>query len=161
MGTLDILISILLVIGIVRGFMRGFIFEIAILGVLFVSYFLGFKIADVVAGWIGKLFSSNAPSIHYTSLFISWIGISIGVYFLAKLFEGLINIAALGIFNKIAGAIFGGLKVAFLLSLFFYFFNKIHFSISWLNADAKAESFFYYPLLQISTSVFSTLKFVG
>jgi membrane protein required for colicin V production len=161
MGILDIIITILLLIGIVRGFIRGFIFEIAILGVLFVCYFLGFKIADVVAGWIGKIFSSNASSVHYVSLLISWIGISVGVYFLAKLFEGLVNIAALGIFNKIAGAIFGGFKVAFLLSLFFFFFNKINFSSSWINADAKAESHFYYPLLKISTAVFSSLENYG
>ncbi len=158
MGTLDIIISILLLIGIVRGFMRGFIYEIAILGVMFVCYFLGFKIADVLASWIGKIFTTNSTTLHYVSLLLAWIGISIGIFFLAKLFEGLINIVALGIFNKIAGAIFGGFKYAFLLSLFFFFFNKMNFSTSWLNSDAKAESFFYYKLLNISTTVFSSLE---
>ena len=47
-----------------------------------------------------------------------------GGWFLAKLFEGLVSITALGLFNKIAGAIFGVLKYAFLVGLFLYFFNK-------------------------------------
>jgi len=157
-GTLDIIISILLLIGIVRGFMKGFIYEIAVLGVMFVCYFLGFKIADVIATWLGNFFTASSSVLHYSSLLLAWIGISIGIFFLAKLFEGLVNVVALGIFNKIAGAVFGGFKYAFLLSLFFFFFNRINFTTSWLNADAKAESFFYYPMLNISTAVFSTLK---
>jgi membrane protein required for colicin V production len=158
MSVLDISISVILIIGIVRGFLRGFIFEIAVLGSLFVCYFLGFKIATRIAAWMSHTLTYNPSTLHYASLLIAWIGISIAIFFLAKLFEGLINIAALGIFNKIAGAIFGGLKHAFLLSLFFYFFNRINFEISVINSDAKAESFFYYPLLHTATWIFDTLK---
>lgn len=158
MNPLDITISIILLIGTIRGFIKGFIFEIAVLGSLVVCYFLGFKFANIVAGFLGKMISVNAGTLHYTSLLLAWIGISIGIFFLARLFEGLVKIAALGIFNKIAGAIFGGLKYAFLLSLFFYFFNRINFTTSWLNIDSKAESIFYYPLLHLATTIFSTLK---
>jgi membrane protein required for colicin V production len=158
MNHIDIGISIILLIGIIRGFLKGFIYEIAVLGTLVVCYFLGFKFADVAATYIGKIISVNPITLHYISLFTVWIGISVGIFFLAKLFEGLINIVALGIFNKIAGAIFGGLKYVVLLSLFFYFFNRYNISTKWLNADTKAESVFYYPILKISTIVFSSLK---
>ena len=158
MNSLDIAISIILLIGLIRGFIKGFIFEIAVLGSLVVCYFLGFKFATIVAGFLGKVISVNAGTLHYTSLLLAWIGISIGIFFLARLFEGLVKIAALGIFNKIAGSVFGGLKYAFLLSLFFYFFNRINFTTAWLNTDSKAESIFYYPLLHLATIVFSTLK---
>ena len=158
MNPLDITISIILLIGVIRGFIKGFIFEIAVLGSLVVCYFLGFKFANIVAGFLGKMISVNAGTLHYTSLLLAWIGISIGIFFLARLFEGLVKIAALGIFNKIAGAIFGGLKYAFLLSLFFYFFNRINFTTTWLNTDSKAESIFYYPLLHLATTIFLTLK---
>lgn len=84
------------------------------------------------------------------SIFIAWLAISIGVFFLAKLFEGLINITALGLFNKLAGAIFGGLKYAFVASLIFYFTNKINFPFEWINADAKAESALYYKVLKMA-----------
>ena len=48
-----------------------------------------------------------------------------------------------------AGAIFGGLKYALLLSLFLFFFHRINISTGWLSADKKAESKFYYPILHI------------
>lgn len=158
MNYIDLTISTILLIGAVRGFIKGFIYEIAVLGSLVVCYFLGFKLAGIVATFLGKIISVNPGTLHYISLLIAWIGISVAVFFLARLFEGLVKIVALGIFNKIAGAIFGGLKYAFLLSLFFFFFNRINFSTSWLNSDSKAESVLYYPLLRLATAVFSSLK---
>ena len=158
MNSIDITISTILLIGAVRGFIKGFIYEIAVLGSLVVCYFLGFKLAGIVSTFLGKIISFNPGTLHYISLLIAWIGISVAVFFLARLFEGLVNIVALGIFNKIAGAIFGGLKYAFLLSLFFFFFNRINFTTSWLNSDSKAESVLYYPLLRLATAVFSSLK---
>ena len=158
MNYIDLTISTILLIGAVRGFIKGFIYEIAVLGSLVVCYFLGFKLAGIVATFLGKIISVNPGTLHYISLLLAWIGISVAIFFLARLFEGLVNIVALGIFNKIAGAIFGGLKYAFLLSLFFFFFNRINFTTSWLNSDSKAESVLYYPLLRLATAVFSSLK---
>jgi membrane protein required for colicin V production len=157
MNTIDIILSLLLLTGIVRGFIQGFIYEIAVLGVLFVSYFLGFKLADIAAVYIGKVLSVDRHTLHYISLLTVWIGISVGIFFLVRLFEGLINIAALGIFNKIAGAIFGGMKYAVVLSLLMYFINRFEISTSWFNTDTRAESTLYYPLLKISTALFSSL----
>jgi membrane protein required for colicin V production len=157
-NTIDLALTILLLIGIVRGFLKGFIYEMAVLGSLVVGYFLGFKFADIASVYIGKIISVNPVTLHYVSLLIAWIGISVAMFFLAKLFEGLVNIVALGIFNKIAGAIFGGIKYAFLISLFLFFLNKFDISMKWFNADKKAESHLYYPVLKISTMVFSSLK---
>ena len=158
MKPLDIIIIVILGIGIVRGFMKGFIYEIAILGTIVVCYLLGFKLAVIIANFISGVIPVNETTMRYISLFLAWISISVGIYFLARLFEGLAEIVALGLFNKIAGALFGGMKYALILSVFLYFFNKIDFSSAWINADAKAESIFYYPLLKISTGIISELK---
>jgi membrane protein required for colicin V production len=158
MNPIDLTISIIILIGIIRGFMKGFIYEIAVLGALFVSYFLGFKLADSASIYIAKIIHINETTLHYVSLLAVWISISIGIIFLAKLFEGLVNIAALGIFNKIAGALFGGMKYALLLSVFIFFLNRWDISTTWLNADKKADSYFYYPLLHLATGVFAQLN---
>ena len=153
MQTLDIIFLVILAFGAVRGFMKGFIYEVAMLGALFLCYFLGFKMAASVAEYLFKTFGGHPETLRIVSFSIVWIGISIGAWFLAKLFEGLINIAALGIFNKIAGVVFGFLKYAFLLSLFLYFFNKVDTKFNLISTDKKAESIFYYPLLRISKTV--------
>jgi membrane protein required for colicin V production len=158
LNSLDIIISVIVLVGIVRGFIKGFIYEIALLGSIIICYFLGFKLADIIANYLVKWISTNPLTTHLISVLMAWIGISVAIFFLARLFEGLVNIAALGIFNKIAGAIFGGIKYVLLLSLFLFFFNRIDFNMSWLNADKKAESQLYYPVLKVSTMIFSVLK---
>ena len=150
MSTIDIILALLLLIGFIRGFIHGFIYEIALLGVLFVCYFFGFKLAVIIADYLSKLFNANLHTVHHVSLFIAWIGISIGIFFLAKLLEGLIKIVALGIFNKIAGAIFGVLKYAVLISLGLFFINKFDLDFNWLNADTKADSILYYRILRMA-----------
>ena len=131
--------------------MRGFVYEIAVIGSLFICYFFGFRAAEIAGEYLNKIFNADALTMHYASVFAGWILISIGVFFLAKLFEGLINLAALGIFNKIAGAFFGAFKYAFILSIGFYFLNKIE--LSWFSADDKASSFWYYKILKMSSWV--------
>jgi membrane protein required for colicin V production len=158
LNSLDIIISVIVIIGIIRGLIKGFIFEIALLGSIIICYFLGFKFAEIVSKYLVKLISLSPAITHFVSILIAWIGISVAIFFLARLFEGLVNVASLGIFNKIAGAVFGGLKYVVLLSLFLFFFNRINIEMSWLNADKKAESRFYYPVLKVSTTIFSVLK---
>jgi len=116
-------------------------------------YFLGFKMAAAVAEFLFKTFGGSPETLRYVSFMLVWIGVSIGAWFLAKLFEGLVSITALGLFNKIAGAIFGVLKYAFLVGLFLYFFNKADAKFKWLDTDKKAESIFYYPLLKVGVLV--------
>ncbi len=76
--------------------------------------------------------------------------ISTGIILLAKLFTSLINMAALGIFNKIAGAVFGGLKYALVISIVIFYFNKLDTKYNWLSPDTKAESHLYYPLAKVA-----------
>ena len=154
MSTIDIILALLILAGLIRGFINGFIYEIAMLGVLFVCYFFGFKLAMITGEYLSKLFNTNPHTMHYISLFTAWIGVSVAVFFLAKMLTGLINIAALGIFNKTAGAIFGGLKYAILISLILFFINKVDLDLKWFNADSKADSFLYYPILRISSWIF-------
>jgi membrane protein required for colicin V production len=153
LNALDLVLSVLLVIGIIRGFMKGFIHEIAVLGTMFICYFFGFKLAESVAVYLNNFFHVDPNTMRIVSIFITWIGISIGIFFLAKLFEGLINITALGLFNKIAGAVFGGFKYAFVISLLLYFLNKFEVNTGWFSSDAKAESFLYYKILKIASTV--------
>ena len=150
MNALDIVLGLLLLTGVVRGYLHGFIHEIAVLGTIFICYFFGFKVAEIAGEYLNKLFKADPTTMHYVSLFVAWIGISIGIFFLAKLFEGLINIVALGFFNKIAGAVFGLIKYAFVISLVLFFLNKVNIEMKWLNADAKAESHLYYRILALS-----------
>lgn len=158
MNYLDILLALLLLTGLVRGFIKGFIFEVAVLGALFLGLYLAFKFADLANPYVLKVISVNAQTLHTVSFFVMFLAVGVGVFFLAKLFEGLVKIAALGMFNKIAGAIFGMLKYALVISVTLYFFNKADTKYNWISPDKKAESHLYYPLMKIAPVVLPVIQ---
>ena len=61
----------------------------------------------------------------------------------------------LGLLNKIAGAIFGALKVAVILGAVLIFFDKATKSFTFINESTKKESIFYEPIKEIGAFVFS------
>src|SRR5689334_22448863 len=117
MSVIDIVLAVLLLIGLVRGFLKGFVFEVAIFGCFFLGSYAAFHFAHLLQPYLLKIGKMNPRTVSYVSSFLMFIVVSVGIYFLAKLFTGLINIAALGIFNKILGAVFGLLKYGFIISI--------------------------------------------
>ncbi len=99
----------------------------------------------------------NPHTVSYVSSFLMFVLVAVGIFFLAKLFTGLINIAALGIFNKILGALFGLLKYAFIISIVLYFFNQLDAKHTYIAPDKKAESHLYYPVLKLSPALLPVL----
>lgn len=158
MNWIDLVLAILLLIGAIRGYKRGFIYELAIVGSLFLGLYAGFQFADAIAPKVAQAISASKETVHYISFFIVFLAVGVGIIFLAKVFESLIDIAFLGIFNKIAGAMFGLLKSAVLISLALYFFNKADTKKGWLPSDLKAESVLYYPIMKIGPAVLPSLK---
>ena len=158
MNIIDIVIAVLLLIGGIRGFLKGFIFEIAVLGALFLGTYAAFRFSGYMQPWVSRTLSANPTTVTYVSSFIMFLLVAIGVFFLAKLFEGLVNIAALGIFNKILGALFGLFKYAFVTGVLLYFFNPMDTTHHFISTDKKAESKLYYPLLKVSQIVYKDSK---
>jgi len=157
MNYIDIILLLLLITGAIRGFLKGFIFEIAVLGSLFLGMYTGFHFAYLIQPWLLKIGKMNPATVSYVSFFVIFLVVAVGIFFLAKLFTGLVNIAALGIFNKILGAIFGLLKYAFIISIVLYFFNQLDAKHHYLSADKKAESHVYYPVLKLAPALLPVL----
>lgn len=117
MNGVDIVLIIALLIGFVRGFSSGIIRQIAgiigvVLSLLFALHLMG-PMGDqlsVATGW----------SVGITSVLafiLIFVAIQIGMFFAARLIEGLVGVLQLTILNRIAGAIFGGFKAALLASV--------------------------------------------
>src|SRR3954464_5618178 len=106
--------------------MKGFVFEVAILGSLFLGFFAAFKLAYLAQPTLRKLGHMDPHLLAVLSFILMFVAVIVGMYFLAKLFTSLIDMAGLGIFNKLAGALFGMMKFAFIISILMYFFH--HFN---------------------------------
>ena len=153
MNYIDITLALLLLIGLVRGFMKGFIFEIAVAGAIFLGTYAAFKLSGLLQPWVLKIGNFSPFTVHLICSIFMFTAVCAGIFFLAKLFSGLVNIAALGVFNKILGAVFGLLKYAFITSVILYFFNLLDAKHHYISSDTKATSHLYYPVLKMAPAL--------
>ncbi|MEY4595159.1 MAG: hypothetical protein RIQ47_1569 [Bacteroidota bacterium] len=158
MNWLDIFLGVVLLIGIVRGFLNGFVYEIANFGAFFLGLYCGFELAEMISPKVSELLGAGPSTVRYVSLFLVFLTIWIGMILLSKLFEGLITVTMMGLFNKIAGALFGLVKFAVIASVLIYFFHKADTKYRWILPDTKAESKLYYPLLKTAPFILPVLK---
>ena len=155
MNYIDIIFAVPLLWAIYNGFKKGFIIEIAsliaiILGV-FGSIHFSYYISDIL-----KMNSSYSSLISFA---ITFLIIVILVFILAKLLEKSINLLALGFFNKLAGAFFGLLKIAFIISILLILINKLDSNISIIPENTKKESLLYPPISAFAPTIIPKLNF--
>jgi membrane protein required for colicin V production len=70
----------------------------------------------------------------------------------------LIEVAMLGVVNKMAGLVFGILRSALVLSIILLVFDKIDEDVEILSQEAKTESRLYEPVRKLAPSIFPFIK---
>ncbi|MFZ0489343.1 MAG: CvpA family protein [Salegentibacter sp.] len=123
MNTVDIILALILLYGFIRGFMRGFLGEVAsligiiagIFGAIHFSYFAG--------EFLRRHLDWDPEYVYLLAFAITFLVIVIAISLVGKVLTKIAGLAALGMLNRIFGAFFGFLKVAFVLSVILMFFN--------------------------------------
>lgn len=112
MNWLDWVLLALLAAAAVRGFFRGFVVELASLVALVLGIWAASRYNAAVAAWIGL-----DPRHEVISFLATFIGVLVAIHLLAKLITKALDLAQLGLPNKVAGLLFGALRAAFVLSV--------------------------------------------
>ncbi len=112
MNWLDWTLLALLAMAAVRGFFRGFVVELASLAGIIIGIWAASGYNARVAAWVGLDTGSEA-----VSFLITFIAVLILVHLLAKVITKAMDLAMLGLPNKVAGTVFGVLRSAFILSV--------------------------------------------
>jgi len=155
MNYLDIILAIPLLWAIYRGFTKGFIIEVTSL----IALFLGVYGAIHFSYYISDLLKLNSAYSTLISFAVTFLIIVIVVFFFAKMLEKSINLLALGFLNKLAGAFFSLLKIAFILSVLLIFINKINSKTSIISEDARKGSFLYPAVSAFAPMIIPKLNF--
>ena len=78
-----------------------------------------------------------------TAFILTFILVVIGVHFLAKLIEKMVDLTALGLINKLAGMALGAFQMVLLLSITTFALDGVFGERNWLPAGAAEESVLY------------------
>lgn len=112
MNWLDWALVLLIAGAAVRGFFRGFVVEVATLVAVVLGLWAAARYNARVAAWTGL-----DPAHEVISFLVTFIAVLVGVHLLAKLITKAIDLAMMGLPNKLAGTLFGAVRAAFVLSV--------------------------------------------
>lgn len=155
MNYLDIIFAVPLVWGIFRGFKKGLVIEVASL----IAAVAGVWGAVHFSYFISDLMNLTSPYSPLISFAITFVIIVIIVFLIAKLIEKSINLLALGFLNKLAGAFFGFLKIAFILSILLLIINKASVDKPLIPEETQKGSILYPPMSVFAPYVIPKLNF--
>jgi membrane protein required for colicin V production len=156
LNALDWIIISMLIWGFISGFRKGLIMELATLLGLFLGIWLAikghFKMEELIRGNS----SLDGAWLPYLSFLLVFIGVYILCYFAGKALSAAVSLVMLGIFNRIAGGVFGMIKWVLFSSVFFLMVNNAGWSFisselekeSSMFASVKSISGFIYPSVQ-------------
>lgn len=146
MNFLDILIVLPVIYGIWVGFKKGLVIELCTFLALFLGLYGGIHFSDFVSGLIMESFDSDNKYIPVISFTLIFLLIGAMVYFAGKLIEKAVKVVQLSLVNKLIGALFGGLKFAFLLGGLIMLLESYDEKSDFLDDETKTGSLLYVPL---------------
>ena len=155
MSFLDIVLGILLIWGLYKGLVNGLFVELASLVALIAGIFGAIHFSYIAGDYLSKHMDWEMRYIKIASFLITFIAIVLVVHFAGKLLTKIADFAMLGLLNKIAGGIFGMLKVAIILGALLIFFEKATASFNFINKETQKQSVLYQPVRDIGNFVFS------
>jgi len=159
MNVLDIVLVILIVGAAINGFVKGFFVELASIVSLILGIWAAVEFSGLVEQWLSKYLSWSNDSMRLAAFILIFVFVVILVHLIATLTEKFVKAIALSIFSRIAGAVFGALKAAFVLSILMIIITKIeNFTITIIPEKSKMESRLYGPIENMAPNILPFLK---
>ncbi len=155
MSFLDIVLGILLLFGLIKGLKNGLLIEIASLVALVAGLYGAIHFSYIVGDYLSEHLHWDENYMNVTAFIITFVIIILLVSMVGRILTKIVDFAMLGLLNRIAGGIFGMLKVAVILGAFFIFFHNSVFKFGILKEETLESSVLYEPVKEIGAFVFS------
>ncbi|MBK9670691.1 MAG: CvpA family protein [Bacteroidetes bacterium] len=158
MNFLDVILLLPLLFAAWWGFTKGLIIEIASVLALVLGIYGAVLFADKTAAYLTDSLDFHSSNLHLIAFLITFIGLVVGVYFMAKVMEGIVAITGLSVANRIAGAVFGILKMGIILSGLIYILNQHNLVQKWVPENFRKEAILYTPVSKIALKIIPKLE---
>ena len=132
-----------------KGFSKGFVIELASLAALVLGLFVASHFSDYTATFLTEELNFQSEYIHIVSFALTFILVVIAMHLVGRLVETVVKAVMLGFLNKLAGAVFGILKIALLISGLFYVLTTVGISDNLISKDTKEKSVLYQPVASL------------
>jgi len=157
MSTIDIVLAALLLFGLVRGFIKGLFVEITSLVALALGLYGAIHFSYFASNFLSTRVEWSEKYVQITSFAITFVIIVLLISLSGKLLTKIADAAALGVLNKIFGAVFGAAKIALILSVVLIVFSKLNRTLPFVKQDSLANSILYNPVKNLAPLLFPSI----
>lgn len=140
-NTLDWVILVALLIGFVNGFRKGLIMSLSTLLGVILGIWLAINSSTKMQEFIQGNTGFEGPALPYISFLAVFVIVYLLCYFGGKALASTLKLLMLGIFDKIAGGVFGLLKTLLFSSLVFLMINFFGFYMGSEQAEKDSALF--------------------
>jgi len=146
MNSLDYILLIPLLYGLYRGFTKGLIVELASLLALTLGIYGALHFSSFTFEFLGDYVEINTAYLQLASYGLTFLIIVMLISLTGKILTMLIKLVALGFINRMMGAIFGGIKLLLILSVFILFFDRFNKQFGMVKDEVLNASIMYNPI---------------
>lgn len=150
----DLIIAVLLGYSFFKGLQKGLIVSVVSLIALIAGIYLSLRFSFFMREILEVHTQWNPNAITVGAFLITFLLVLFSLFTLGKILTKLASTLALGIVNKLGGALFESIKMLLILSVFLNLFQKINYNNLLVSEEKLNESVFYHPVEQISQKVF-------
>lgn len=158
MNVIDIILGILLLLGFIRGFQKGFIIELAGIVALLAGIFGGLEYGYIAEHYLEKWTDWSTSGIEIAGFFIVFISIVILVSIVAKILTTIVHSIALGLINRIFGALFGVIKTGLFIFILLLIFDYINGNGRFVSETKLEDSIVVTTIRELSSTLLPSLE---
>lgn len=145
-----VFLDIIMLIGILwyayKGFVKGLVVELASLAALVLGIYIAYHFSDFTSELLRNTFHMQSEYLHIIAFAITFFAVVIATHLLGKIIDAVVNIAMLGIVNKLAGLVFGVLKIGLVISGLFYIIATVDTHHQIITKETQEKSLLYKPV---------------
>ena len=154
MAIIDIVLGALILFGLIRGFLKGLFVEVASLVALIAGVYGAIHFSNFASDFLESKVDWDEKTMNIVAFAVTFIIIVLAISLAGKALTKLADFAALGIINKLLGGVFGGLKIAIILSVALLVFSKMNSAIPFTEEEDLEASVLYLPVKSLVPIIF-------
>jgi len=151
---IDIILLMCLVWGAYKGFRKGFIIQSFVILALVLAVWGSFAFAGRLEPFIRNNLQVNDGASYIVSFIVVFLLVIIFAYSSGILVSKVADAIALGMINRLSGALFGILSNALILSALILLFNRANEKKQWIAPEIINKTYLYKPVEKVAPAIF-------
>lgn len=143
---IDIVLLIIILWFAYKGFKNGLVVELTAFIALILAVWAALKYGNILSSLLEDRFSMQGSYVPFLGFIITFIIILLIVNLIGNVITRALQIAQLGILNRLLGLLFGILKISILLSLVVNGLHRLNEITEFINKETINDSYLYQPL---------------